>query len=76
MTKDQAIALLQFLATIIGLAATMIPGIPDTLKPWLVFAVAVINAALAIFFGVVQPIAKAFLAGRAAALAEKSAKSY
>ena len=51
MNKELWIALLTFVATVITLASQMLP-IPPELVPWLIFAVAVINAALAIFFGV------------------------
>lgn len=51
MTKELWIALLTFLATVLGLATQMLP-LPPEVIPWLVFAVAVINAALTVFFGV------------------------
>lgn len=51
MTKELWVALLTFLAAVITLASQMLPVSPE-LQPWLLFAVAVINTALAIFFGV------------------------
>jgi ABC-type Na+ efflux pump permease subunit len=50
MTRELWIALLLFLATVITLATQMLP-IPANIMPWLIFAVAAINAALTIFFG-------------------------
>ncbi len=51
MNKELWIAVLTFLAAVITLGSQMLP-VPPELAPWLLFAVAVINAALAIFFGV------------------------
>jgi hypothetical protein len=45
------VSLLSFLATLIVLALQLLPVPPD-LVPWLTWAVAAINAALTVFFGV------------------------
>lgn len=42
---------LTFIAGMLALASQMLP-VPPELVPWLAFAVAVVNLALAIFFGV------------------------
>ena len=51
MNKELWVALLTFLAGSITLAS-QIAAVPPELVPWLVFAVGVINLALATFFGV------------------------
>jgi hypothetical protein len=51
MNKELWVSLLTFLAGIIVLAGQMLPVSPD-LAPWLAFGAAVINLALATFFGV------------------------
>lgn len=50
MNKELWIALLTFLAGVLALASQMLP-IPANVVPWLAFGVAVINLALAVFFG-------------------------
>jgi hypothetical protein len=73
VSKDTIVAILMFVSGILSLLLTQ-AFVPATLVPWLNFAIGVIGLALSIFFGVVKPITQAFLAGRSAALAEKSAK--
>lgn len=51
MTKELWVALLTFVATALTLATQMLP-VPESITPFLLYGVAVINAGLAIFFGV------------------------
>ena len=51
MSKELWIALLTFAAGVITLATEMLP-IPQNVAPYLLFAVGVINLAMAVFFGV------------------------
>ena len=51
MNKELWTMVLTFLAGVLALASQMLP-VPADLVPWLAFGVAVINLALAIFFGV------------------------
>ncbi len=51
MNEQLWVAVLTFLAGVIVLASQILPVTPE-LMPWLTFAVAVINLALAVFFGV------------------------
>jgi len=62
MTKDQWVMVLTFVASLISLAASTL-ALPPTVTPYLVFAVGVINLALAVFFGVNKPVAASFKAG-------------
>ena len=51
MTKELWIALLTFIAAALTLATQMLP-IPPNVLPYILYGVAVINAGLAVFFGV------------------------
>jgi hypothetical protein len=51
MNRELWVSILTFAAMLITLAGQFL-AVPPDLEPWLVFSVAVINAALAIFFGV------------------------
>lgn len=51
MTKEMWMTLLTVLATLLTLATQMLP-IPQNVTPYLLYAVAAINAILAIVFGV------------------------
>lgn len=51
MTKEMWVTLLTVLATLLTLATQMLP-IPTNVTPFLLYAVAAINAILAIVFGV------------------------
>ena len=50
MTKELWIALLTFVAAALTLATQMLP-VPPNVLPYLLYAVAVINAGLTVFFG-------------------------
>lgn len=51
MNQQLWIAVLTFLAGVVVLASQILPVSPE-LMPWLTFAVAVINLALSVFFGI------------------------
>ncbi len=51
MNQQLWVAVLTFLAGVIVLASQLLPVTPE-LMPWLTFAAAVVNLALAVFFGV------------------------
>lgn len=63
MTRDNWVALLTFVAAVIALAGSTLNMIPANVQPFLVFAVGVINLALAIFFQVAQPVVAAYRKG-------------
>jgi hypothetical protein len=65
MNQQLWIMVLTFVAGVLALASQMLPVSPE-LVPWLAFLVAVINLALAIFFGVTGLRTRAELKAKAA----------
>ena len=69
ISKDTIVAILSFVVAVLTLLMSQ-PFVSAALLPWIQFAIGVIGIALAIFFGVVKPIAKAFAEGRQNAIGE------
>lgn len=59
MTPDLAVSILTFIAAVLGLTLSTQGIVPANLVPWVTLAIAVVNAALGIFFARQKPIAAA-----------------
>ncbi len=70
MTPDILVSILTFVVAALSIALSMTGLVPPQLVPWVQFAIAIVNAALGIFFGTQKPIATV-RAARAAAAAKK-----